>query len=141
MQVAILLISNDYQWGEVLQQVLGPLAKVHIVANETEGLTEIRRRLQISPKYEIIIIDVGTVGGKSPALVNTIRKEQYEAKIVVVTAAPTWRQAKEFFRVGAIDYIRKSLDRKELLMTFQEVLKKKLPPWQPNDYLITGQSE
>jgi DNA-binding NtrC family response regulator len=133
----ILLISADRQWQAVVGEALGPLGDVHLVESE-ESLSNIRESLSRHQPYEIIVVDVGTVGDrKYPSLVSDIRAEQREARIVVASAAPTWRQAKDAFHAGAIDYIRKSLDKKELSAVFQEVLKKRLPPWQPDDYYLT----
>lgn len=140
-QIAILLISEDRQWREVLEHALQPLGNLTMIDNEEGGLIAVQKKLEMGEKYEIIIIDVGTVGGRSSSLVRQIREEQHEAKVVVATTAPTWRQAKEFFQVGAIDYVRKSQDEKQVLLTFQEVLRKKLPPWQPNNYMMVSSEQ
>lgn len=130
----ILLISADRQWRVVIGEALAPLGDVHLADSEENGLRHIRESLSRHQLYGVIIIDVGTVGDRRfSSLVSDIRAEQRETRIVVASAAPTWRQAKEAFLAGAIDYTRKSLDNKELLTVFQEVLNKKLPPWQPDD--------
>jgi DNA-binding NtrC family response regulator len=129
----ILLISADEQWRAAVEEALAPLAGVHSVDTEEKGLGNIRERLVRHEPYEIIIVDVGAVGDRQfPSLVRHIRRKQREARIVVASAAPTWRQAKNAFQSGAIDYVWKSLEKKELLTLFQEVLRKRLPPWQPD---------
>lgn len=139
----ILLISADRQWRAVIGEALAPLGDVHLVDSEKSGLKHIRESLSRHQPYEVIIVDVGTVGDrKYSSLVSDIRAEQRETRIVVASAAPTWRQSKDAFHAGAIDYIRKSLDKKELSTVFQEVLNKKLPPWRPDDYrLMTVHNE
>ena len=139
----ILLVSADQQWRAVTREALASLGDVHSVDSGESGLRNIRESLSRHQPYEVIIVDVGTVGDrKYPSLVSSIRAEQREARIVVASAAPTWRQAKDAFHAGAIDYIRKSLDKKELSAVFQEVLNKKLPPWRPDDYrLMTVHNE
>ena len=139
----ILLVSADRQWQAVIGEALAPLGDVHSVDSGESGLRHIRESLSRHQPYEIIVVDVGTVGDqKYPSLVSRVRVEQRETRIVVASAAPTWRQAKDAFHAGAMDYIRKSLDKEYLLAVFQEVLKKRLPPWQPDDhYLMTVHNE
>ena len=132
-KVVVLLISNDRQWSETLQHAIRSHGVVTILDYKEGELKTIKRKLEEGQKYEIIIIDAGAAGEKSSPLIRQIQELRCDAKVVVASAAPTWRQAKEAFEMGAIDYFRKSLNEKELLSTFREISKKHTM-WQPNDY-------
>jgi DNA-binding NtrC family response regulator len=107
-------------WASVLERALSPLGNLHVVSEEETASPLLRQY-----HYDVIIIDAGTVSD-AVLLVSHMRAQQPEARIIIATASPTWRRAREALRVGAVDYIRKSLDEKELHSTIQAVLK--LPP-------------
>jgi DNA-binding NarL/FixJ family response regulator len=56
-----------------------------------------------------------------------IRAARPEVKIVVATMSPTWKRAREAFRVGASDYVRKSMNEAENRSLLEASLGK-LPP-------------
>jgi len=62
-------------------------------------------------------------------MLSRLRAQQPEARIVIATTVPTWQRAREALRAGAADYIRKSLDEKELCSKIQAVLETPPPSW------------
>jgi DNA-binding NarL/FixJ family response regulator len=79
-------------------------------------------------KYDVIIVDAAAVGNEV-LLISRVRAQQPQARIVVVTASPTWRRAREALRAGAMDYISKSLSEREFLSAFKDVLARIPLPW------------
>jgi DNA-binding NarL/FixJ family response regulator len=75
---------------------------------------------------DLIIVDAGTVDDAA-LLTSFLRTEQPEARIIVATASPTWQRAREAMQAGAADYIRKSLDEKELRSKIETVLGRPAP--------------
>lgn len=123
MQMVILLINGTKPyWQKLLEEALAPLGTVQ-AASEEEGL-----ELILCQSYELIIVDATTIKNV-PVLVARIRAQQPNVRIVVASASPTWRRAREAFRAGATDYIPKSLNKQELLATFKNILAKVPPPW------------
>ena len=110
--------SNDY-WHRVLEEALSNLGSLHI-HQERNVLP-----LVLQQSFALIIVDAGAVGDAA-RLISRVRVCQPDARIVVATASPTWKQAREVFYAGAIDYIRKPSDKKEALFTLQTVLKESL---------------
>lgn len=111
------------QWPLILQQALSLLGKLWIVSEE-----EAVRAVSES-RYDVVIIDAGAVRDAA-SLVSRLREQQPQARIIVATASPTWQRSREVLQAGAADYIRKSLDEKELRSKIQAVLEVPLS-WSP----------
>jgi DNA-binding NarL/FixJ family response regulator len=124
MQAAFLLINvkQEYFWRQVLEDALTLLGTLQ-TGGEEEAVTLILQR-----SYDVIIVDTAAVKDV-PLLISRIRDQQPEARIVVVTASPTWRRARAAFLAGAADYIHKSLNKEELLSMFSSILARTPPPW------------
>jgi DNA-binding NtrC family response regulator len=120
-QARFLLINGSRDdWHVVLEEALAPLGALQIEKEEN-----VLKCVQLDG-YDLLIIDA-TVVENVPALVVRIRAHYPGARIIVTTASPTWRRAREAFQTGVIDYIRKSLDRDEMRSAVQTALDKKLP--------------
>ena len=119
---SFLLIGRhtETQWPLVLQQALSPLGKLWIVPEE-EALQAV-----IEGHYDLIIIDAGTVRDAA-LLTSHLRTHRPEARVIIATASPTWQRARKALQAGAADYIRKSLDKKELYARVQAVLQVPAP--------------
>jgi len=118
---SLLLVSErkETQWSRTLRQALLPLGKLRVVSEEDA------EQMVVRSDYDVIIIDAGVVYGVVP-LISRLRAQRPEARVIVATASPTWRRAREALQAGAADYIRKSLDEEELCSKIEAVLK--LPP-------------
>jgi DNA-binding NarL/FixJ family response regulator len=112
---------TETQWALVLKQALSPLGSLHVVAEEEAVLAAIQSH------YDVIIIDAGAVSD-AVLLVSQLRAQQPEVRVVIATASPTWRRARQALQAGAADYIRKSLDEKEVRSTIETVLELPPPP-------------
>jgi len=115
----MLLVSDkkDSSWLSALIAAIAPFGYLQI-APMNEAMDLIRQGTA-----QLIIVDAAEVDDV-PALVAGIRALRPETRVVVVTASPTWRRAREAFQAGATDYIRKSLSQKKLRAAFSEALKK-----------------
>jgi DNA-binding NtrC family response regulator len=108
-------------WSGVLAVALAPFGHLRI-ASVNEALDLVRQQSQ-----QLVIIDAACVQD-APALVTQIRAIRPGTRVVVATASPTWQRARDVFRAGATDYIRKSLSKQELQETFAGALSKTPPP-------------
>ena len=105
MNTNLLVVSNQREtaWLAILREFLGTSGTLHIVS-EAGAIGEISRT-----HYDLIVIDATTV--QEPAkLVSRLREQRRDARIVVLTISPTWQEARDVLRAGAIDYFD-SLDR------------------------------
>ena len=103
----LLIGEKQALWSQRLDHVLARWGKLYTASAE-EAIEAIQEN-----DYGLIVIDAGII--EDPAsLVSHLNAKQPNASLIVASASPTWRQAKEVLRAGATDYIRKSLDEKEL---------------------------
>lgn len=118
-----LLISglHDHFWHEVLAEALAPLGTVQI-GTESDAPALIQRA-----DYDLLIIDATAVESV-PLLIARLHAQRQNLRIIVATASPTWKRAREAFQAGAIDYIRKSVNREDIRCAVRAALDKILPP-------------
>jgi DNA-binding NarL/FixJ family response regulator len=123
MQHTFLLVGSREESPSFynLTRALTALGELQILPQE-EAMEKIR-----GFKYSMIIIDAAILGSKMQ-LIPQIRTEQPQARIVVLTASPTWRRAREVLKVGAMDYLTKSLSEQEYLDAFRGILDQTLLP-------------
>jgi DNA-binding NtrC family response regulator len=79
--------------------------------------------------YDLIILDAGVIQDLR-STISQIRLRDPEARVVVFSPAPTWKQAREVMLAGAADYAGKSLDKSYVLSTLQKNLTRRAPSWQ-----------
>jgi DNA-binding NtrC family response regulator len=127
-----LLISKtaDSTWLSVVAAALAPFGPLDIVPLQ-EALELLRHQHR-----QMIIVDAADFDNPS-GLVAQIRAIRPGARVVVATASPTWRRAREAFQAGATDYIRKSLSIGQLQEALSEALEK-MPPRQRGGHISQG---
>jgi DNA-binding NarL/FixJ family response regulator len=114
--------SPDDPWRQVIEEASASLGTLHI-ASELDALS-----LTWQEDYDVMIIDAAKVADLF-LLVSCIRTQKPDARIVVATASPTWRRAREAFRAGATDYIRKSMNKEVVLFALEATVNKAPPIW------------
>jgi DNA-binding NtrC family response regulator len=116
----LLVISNDPDsvWLEIVGDALQSLGELQVVSEQEASM-------QIKVKdYDLMILDATAISGDIATLVARLHKERPNVPIVVATTSPTWQRARQVFRAGASDYIRKSLDRERILASLREVFER-----------------
>jgi DNA-binding response OmpR family regulator len=99
--------TSDEHWHTVFANALIPLGLLR-TGTEDEAV-----QLVHSDSYDVIFLDASAIQ-KLTALVRALRAVQAGTPILVLTASPTWDLARELFRAGATDYLRKSLNPESL---------------------------
>ena len=122
IQGDFLLISEkeDSSWLSVVAAALAPFGRLQIAPSK-QALDLIQQQAQ-----RMVILDAADVEDPS-TLIAHIRTIRPGSCVVVATASPTWRRARDAFQAGATDYIRKSLSTEELRQAFVEALNKTPP--------------
>jgi DNA-binding NtrC family response regulator len=117
MPTVFLLIGADVpdNWADLLARVLAPLGELDRAPREHAASAIAARR------YDLVFVDAGAVSDFGD-LVSELKKDQPGLRIVVATAAPTWQRARAAMRAGAADYIRKSLNEREILACVRNTL-------------------
>jgi CheY-like chemotaxis protein len=86
------------------------------VLRETDSVQQIQRR-----NYDLVIIDSTSVENEI-SLISQLRARQPNVNILVVTASPTWKSARDVLLSGANDYVRKALSKDDMLNTVRTIL-------------------
>jgi len=122
-QAHFLLISNspDY-FAQKLRDILTPFGCLNL------GKEDGAIKLILKTNYKLIIIDSSTTKNVF-LLVSRIRSQKPDSRIIVTTASPTWTRAREAFRAGAIDYIKKTYSATEIQLIVLNSLQKTPQPW------------
>lgn len=117
MTKRLLLIGShpDSIWVAALRQALGPEARLDVAAAH-ESAGRLRKNV-----YDMIVLDY-SAAADGPETLSELRRLKPAPPILVVSASPTWQQAKEVLLAGAADYMPKSLDVDELSAAFREIL-------------------
>lgn len=113
----LLLVGTppDSLWAAALRDWLGSVADLHIVPAD-----EARARLA-ETVYDTVILDY-SADGVAPETLRELRQLRPDTPILVVSASPTWQQAREVLAAGGIDYVPKSLDADALRELMEEIL-------------------
>jgi len=126
-KASLLLISPDGNWQKIVHNAWANAGKVDMEVDLERALQLISVCLSRKRPYELIIMDVWATPDIAESIA-AIRQLQPDAKIVVASAGPTWKQARAAFDAGAVDFIVKSLDAEELQTSLQRA--RHIPtPW------------
>ena len=123
MPAMFLLIGNyekDDHWCKLLRESLAPLGQL-----EVQGI-EAALECLLQNCYDLIIVEDSAIGDL-PQLLRRLTEHRPGIPIIVISASPTWLRARNAFRTGATDYIRKSFSKRELFSVFRDILARVLP--------------
>jgi DNA-binding NarL/FixJ family response regulator len=113
----ILLVSDSLggYWYQALRRALVDLGSLQVVSeNEMAALLQ-------EQTYDVVIVDAGAVTN-APEVVSQIHVLRPDTRVVVVTVSPHWKIARAVLLAGATDYLYKSLNEEEILITFRSLL-------------------
>jgi len=113
---SVLLISHldNSGWARTLSDASPRLGNLKIIP-ERDVATELGRA-----DHNLVIVDAGAVR-ESAGLVSWMRGQRSRLRIVVVTLAPTWQEARAVLLAGAIDYLSRALTKRELAVAIEKV--------------------
>jgi DNA-binding NarL/FixJ family response regulator len=111
-------------WVAAVRRALSDLGALEVVP-EDQAAEAVAGR-----PYDLILVDAGVVDDAA-VLVSSLRKERTGLRVIVFTSSPTWERARAAMQAGAVSYVRKSLEDKEIRSAIKAVLG--LPPSGPTD--------
>ncbi len=120
--------SKEDPWCQTIEKVSATLGSL-------QSVSEVGTGVEYQDKYNIIIIDAANIENV-PRQISTIKRYNPEAKILVATASPTWKRAREAYRAGAVSYFRKSINQAETRSELLSVIAKLAP--QDNNEVVFG---
>ena len=131
-KIRILVIEDNRVLRDGIISMLNEQADMHVVATIGSSNNILLKAIQTKP--HLILIDAGLKYFKEPSVVESIKKNIPEAKLIEMGLLPLQADIVEFVEAGASGFILKNATVKEFLSTIRSVAKgeKVLPP------LLTG---
>ncbi|MBN1453344.1 MAG: hypothetical protein JW963_20180 [Anaerolineales bacterium] len=123
----LLLIGTCDYWQQVLQKATKSLGVLEVATAE-EAEERVREH-----DYVLIIEDAVHIEDENK-LAKTLRCIKSDARIVIVTASPTWTRAREAFKSGVVDYLPRILDEERLQTELETAMHRMLPPYGAHNY-------
>ena len=109
----ILLVSSDRAWQRVVAAAVAGLGTLTTAETLEEGLNIVHAGLLAREEHPLVIIDSREEPTPADG-VFALRQLSRDIRVVVASAAPTWRMAREVLDAGAVDFIVRH-DDQELL--------------------------
>lgn len=117
-EIHLLVLDDDPAIGRLIQAALGKQdIHIHAVSDPTLMESQLHAR-----KYHVIILDYVIPGLDSQRMIETIKQNQQDACIIVVTAFPSIDSALHCLRSQAYDYIPKPFQIEQLRRTVMRCL-------------------
>ena len=131
-KIRILVIEDNRVLRDGIISMLNEQPDMHVVASIGSSNNVLLKAIQTKP--HVILIDAGLKYFKEPSIVESIKKNIPEAKLIEMGLLPLQADIVEFVEAGASGFILKNATVKEFLSTIRSVAKgeKVLPP------LLTG---
>ncbi len=116
----ILLVDDDADFCEALRDRLAALGfQVTIAGTGAEGLRLLREEAPA-----IALVDLVLPGMDGMALLETIRREEPDTVVIVITAHGTIARAVEAMKKGAYDFVTKPVDPRHLEIVLGKALER-----------------
>lgn len=128
VKIRILLIEDNIILRDGIMVMLNEQPDLHVVGTIGRGINILNRVLHLKP--HVVLLDVGLRNINEISLVESIRNELPEAKVIGMCFVPSQSDIVEFVEAGASGFILKDATIKEFIGTVRSVAHgvKILPP-------------
>lgn len=117
----ILIIEDDNSLRDFLKDFLELEGYyVHAATNGREGVETLKRE-----KFDLVITDVVMPEVDGVEVLRSIKENNIDISIIVITGHSSIRQAVEFIKMGADDYFKKPFITDEILLVIERCLKQR----------------
>lgn len=114
MNTRILIIDDEPRWMEFAQDDLGMIFEVEVATDLETARTKLKNN-----RYALII-----ASSRRLDVLEAVRKEYPQKRIVVATGQPTTREAINMYRLGALDYFAKDFRRDVVSQKIRDAIAK-----------------
>jgi len=108
--VRILVVDDEPDIRDILEKALSMSG--HIVTTAEDGVTAIAQCQSFKP--DVVLLDVMMPNGSGLETLQRIHEIDPSAKVIMVSGMHDLQVAKEAMRLGAVDYLTKPFDLREL---------------------------
>lgn len=131
-KIRLLLIEDNRLLRDGIIAMLKSQADIHIIAASGKGENTVSQLQKLKPN--IIILDFGLQSLNSLTVVEIIKKDFPNAKVIVMDLAPVQGDITQYVKAGAAGFILKDATLNDFLMTIRSVANGTniLPPYFAN---------
>ena len=120
-KIRLLLIEDNRLIRDGILSILKPHKDIVIVATSGDSKNTLLKIHQLKPN--VVLLDLGLRSQNSLHVVEIVRKEFRQAKIIVMDLAPVQADILQYVKAGANGFILKDASLDDLLMTIRTVSK------------------
>jgi DNA-binding NarL/FixJ family response regulator len=118
-KIRLLLIEDNRLLLDGILSILKPHKDIVIIAASEDGKNTLLKIKQLKPN--IVLLDLGLRSQNSLQVVEIVKRDFPEAKIIVMDLAPVQADILQFVKAGADGFILKDASLKEFLVTIRSV--------------------
>ena len=118
IEANVLLVDDEEHFLDALSFRLEARGlKVNTAANGEEALEKIDRQ-----KYDLVIIDMAMPGLNGIETMKRIKAIQSDAKIIILTGQPSFKNGIEAMKLGACDFLEKPVDIETMTRIMEDAI-------------------
>ena len=118
-KIRLLIIEDNRLLRDGILKILKPHKDIIIIAASGDGKNTIVKIKQLKPN--VILLDLGLRSQNSLHVVEIVKKDFPQAKIIVMDLAPVQADILQYVKAGANGFILKDASLNELLITIRTV--------------------
>jgi len=101
-------IENLPYWRAIANNIKEKIGPVRIYVDEKFFLQ------MFEETYDLILVDISNIENLYN-MIPKIHHEKPKSRIIIVSSTPTWKQTREFIRLGAANLIRKRSNQDDFI--------------------------
>jgi len=118
-KIRLLLIEDNRLLRDGISSVLKPHKDIVIIAASGDGKITLEKIKQLKPN--VVLLDLGLRSQNSLRVVEVVKKDFPEAKIIVMDLAPVQADVLQYVKAGANGFILKDASLNDFLITIRTV--------------------
>ena len=118
-KIRLLLIEDNRLLKDGILTILKPHKDIDIISSSGDGKITILKIKQLKPN--VVLLDLGLRSQNSLHVVEIVKKDFPEAKIIVMDLAPVQADILQYVKAGANGFILKDASLKDFLITIRTV--------------------
>lgn len=118
-KIKLLLIEDNRLLREGLISILKPYKDIALTAASGNGRNTVQKIKQLKP--DVVLLDLGLRSQNSLHVVELVKSDFPEAKIIIMDLAPVQADILQFVKAGATGFILKDASIKDFLVAIRSV--------------------
>src|SRR3989339_455863 len=118
-KIRLLLIEDNRLLRDGIMSILKPHKDIIVIAASGDGANTLLKIQQLKPN--IVLLDLGLRSQNSLRVVEIVKKEFPNAKIIVMDLAPVQADILQYVKAGANGFILKDASLNDFLVTIRAV--------------------